>query len=102
MIITESPVTLTVNSVNCSKVVFSFPYLEVLSAADTSSLISWAKPTRPCHYIYHIVLSSIPKTPCTCKVKFSRKDELHQPLHKVDRNFNGRRGFRDNRFAECH
>ena len=54
MIITESPVTLTTNSVNCSKVVFNIPYLEVLSADDTSSLISSAKFTRPCHYNLNI------------------------------------------------
>ena len=72
MIITESPVTLTANSVNCSKVVFNFPCFGVLSAADTSSLISWAKSTRPCHYIYHTFLSIIPNISCTCKVKFSK------------------------------
>lgn len=70
MIITESPVILTANSVNCSEVVFDFPYLEVLSAADTSSLINWAKSTRPHHHIYD-VFSIIPDTPCTCKEDFS-------------------------------
>lgn len=54
MIITESPVTLTSSSVHCSKVVFNSPCLEVLSAADTSSLISWEESTRPYHHIYHI------------------------------------------------
>lgn len=56
MIITESPVTLTVNSADCSEVVFGFPYLEALSAADASSLINWVKPTRPHHHIYHVFL----------------------------------------------
>jgi hypothetical protein len=41
MIVTLSTVTLTAFSADCSKVVFSLPWLEVLSAAGTSSLITW-------------------------------------------------------------
>jgi len=81
MIITESPVTLTMNSGNCSKGVFDFPYREALSAADTSSLISWAKPTRPFHYIYRIFLSIIANISCICKEEYSNYNIfLAQPL----------------------
>lgn len=62
MIVTESTDILTANSVNCSKVVFGFPCIEALSAADAPSLINWEKPTRPYHHIYDIFLSIISKT----------------------------------------
>ena len=74
VIITVSPVTLTQISVHCSKVVFNSPYMEVLSAADTSSLISWEESTRPYHHVCHIFfLSIIPNTPHTCKEIISKK-----------------------------